>query len=521
MKTASLFFLLLLCISDILAQPGALDKSFGNGGVSLVGFGRREDIAEDIVVQSDGKILLAGYSDLAGQETSMIRLNTDGSLDTTFGKGGKVDYNGETHSHNQRIMLYPNGTILICADDAARPVMMWFKPDGTVDSSFAKNGRLGEFFADDHGLYHRVFLLEDSSLIAAGSHGHYDDDSNTWVYDIGLTYLKKSGVIDSSKGKNGRVLFDALNKHDYAFDAIMQRNGKIVIGGSYGSYFTKDFTLHRFNRDGSLDLSFGTGGRSIVDVTDTMDWLIGLSSQPDGKMLAAGIWYDSTDERPVIVRYHENGIVDTSFGSDGIVKIDNNIESDWIYKAMMDSAGRIVAVGSLYDGVSSVTTLYRLLANGKLDSSFGENGLARFDVGTRGDGAEAMAIQSDGKYVLGGDSYRSDTVDYDFAVLRVLVGGELDVKNDNKSNSITSQLSVYPNPLTDNITIRAELENDSYCTLKLYGERGELVKIFFHDESYIEGVFEESIWLRDIPQGVYFLTLDDGSGIRSVKVMKE
>jgi uncharacterized delta-60 repeat protein len=249
MKTASIIFLLVIQLfSDLAAQPGTLDTSFGTGGATLVGFGRREDITEDVVIQPDGKILVAGYSDLQGQETSMIRLNSDGSLDTTFGIGGKVGYMGETHSHTQRIIVYPNGTILICADDAQRPVMMWFKPDGTVDSSFGKDGRLGELFASGHGVYHRAFILPDSSIVAAGSHGYYSSDSSGWVYDIGLTYIKKNGIIDSSKGKNGRVLIDMRGHDDFAADALMQPDGKIVMGGSFGSYRASILMAHLIHR---------------------------------------------------------------------------------------------------------------------------------------------------------------------------------------------------------------------------------------------------------------------------------
>ncbi|HEY6172626.1 MAG TPA: T9SS type A sorting domain-containing protein, partial [Candidatus Kapabacteria bacterium] len=260
--------------------------------------------------------------------------------------------------------------------------------------------------------------------------------------------------------------------------------------------------------------------RSAVSISDTMDWLMSMSSQPDGKILVAGLWYDGKYERTAIIRFHANGIPDSSFGVNGIVKIENTNKTDQINMVKMDSAWRIVAAGASYDGTKSVNTMYRLFGNGTRDTSFGVNGLASFDVGTQGDGTEALAIQSDGKYILAGHSYRNDTANYDFSILRVLAGGELDV-NDNTGTYITSDLSAYPNPLTDKITIRTTLESDSYCTLKLYGERGELVRMFFHDEFQTEGVFEESISLRDIPEGVYFLTFDEGRSTRSVKVIKE
>lgn len=520
MKTASLlFFLLLVSLSDLSAQPGILDKSFGEDGVSLVGVGVNEDIAQDIVIQSDGKILITGYSGILGQQTSMIRLNTNGSLDTTFGKGGKVVYIGETYSHNQRITLYTNGTILICADDAERPVMMWFKPDGSVDSSFAKNGRLGEFFARERGIYHRAFILPDSSIVAAGSHGYYNSDTDDYVFDIGLTYITKRGMIDSSKGKAGRVLFDMRGFGDYASDALMQSNGKIVIGGSFGSSTDKHFHLIRFYPNGMLDSSFGTNGITSTEISDGINSMKGLSDQSDGKILAAGTWYDGGTACPTIVRYMVNGIVDSSFAMNGILKMDNNNNYEVIQKAMMDSVGRIVVVGWRSDS-TICPMLYRLMSNGTLDSTFGANGLARFDFSEEFERGEAVAIASDGKYIIGGHSVINDSASYDFAVLRVLADGELDVKQfRGKDNPLG--ISLYPNPTGTNVTIRATLENDSYCTLKLYGDRGELVKIFFQDEFQTEGIFEKSIWLSDILQGVYFITLDDGKTTHSVKILKE
>jgi hypothetical protein len=106
-------------------------------------------------------------------------------------------------------------------------------------------------------------------------------------------------------------------------------------------------------------------------------------------------------------------------------------------------------------------------------------------------------------------------------VLRILADGELSVERNSIVTNGARSISLYPNPASDMITVRASLERDSYSSLKLYGERGELVKMFFEDELRTKGIFNMSVSLGDIPSGAYFLAFDDGKAVRSVKVIKE
>jgi uncharacterized delta-60 repeat protein len=512
------FFLIFLSTSSLLAQPGALDGTFGKDGVSFARVGSHEDIAQDLLIQPDGKILLAGYSDSVGQETSMIRLNTDGTLDTSFGTKGKVIFKGETHSHNQRLTLYPDGKILIAADDAARPVLMRFHSNGKPDSSFGTNGRLGEENLS-HGVYHRAFLFGDSMIVAAGSHSRYTNDSTNGFYDYALTWITPSGKIDSSHGINGRIYHDILNKYDYAADALAQPGGKIIMAGSAGDYFIKHFHLIRFMPEGKVDSSFGTNGVTMTNITDSMDWLLGLSSQPDGKLLAAGIWYDKRRESPAIVRYDANGIPDTSFGQNGIVKMSHGLKSDWIYRAMMDSNKRIIAVGSTYDGTTSAFSLYRFDEFGNLDSAFGVNGHASFDIGSKGDGAETVAVQADGNYILGGDSYRNDTAQYDFAVIRVLSEGKSGVASFDPL-SYRPDITIYPNPSSDELRICYELEKDEYCTLEIFSETGMHIASLMKNNYRSAGKNEEIFSVRDLLPGTYFLNIHCSGNSSAKKFIK-
>jgi uncharacterized delta-60 repeat protein len=344
-------------------QDGSLDTDFGSGGRLTTDFGLH-DAATAVGLQPDGKVVAAGFSGNAFSFTvgdfALARYNADGSLDTTFGNGGKVttDFFGKL--------------------DAA--VSLIVQPDG-------KSVAVG-------------YALRSDGLP-----------------DFALARYNANGSLDTSFGSGGKVTTEFpgsfLGPSAEAFAAVMQPNGQIVAAGFSRPTANIDFALARYNTDGSLDTSFGNGGIVTTDIGE-LDKAWALALQPNGKIIAAGTanFVDFS-----YVRYNADGSLDPSFGTGGKVifsAIGGNGEARGV---AVQTTGKIVAVGragpfGLFD-----FTLVRLNPDGSPDTGFGSGGRVTTDFAGGNDEAHAILLQPDGKIVAGGVATTSG---YTFGLARYL-----------------------------------------------------------------------------------------------------
>jgi uncharacterized delta-60 repeat protein len=229
----------------------------------------------------------------------------------------------------------------------------------------------------------------------------------------------KPGDIDTSFGAsfgaNGKVTTDILNGYlDEASSIAIQGDGKIVAAGR--SYDNENaFALVRYNRDGTLDMSFDTDG--IVTTKIENNAANSVAIQSDGKIVAAGHnWDNGSNYDFALVRYSSDGSLDTGFGANGKVITAIGAYSEAINIAIQND-GKIIAAGYSYNGSNYDFALVRYSSDGSLDAGFGANGKVTTAIGSAGDEAKGVAIQDDGKIVAAGFS-DSDMSDYDFAVVR-------------------------------------------------------------------------------------------------------
>jgi uncharacterized delta-60 repeat protein len=436
--------LLVACLFAVLlipaarATPGTLDPSFGTGGTVTTAIGPGNDVGLAAVIQPDGKILAAGYSSNGTSEDfALARYNADGSLDTSFGSGGKVTTSfGSGDDDASTIALQSDGKIVLggytTVGARAEFALARYNSNGSLDPTFGSGGEVTTPVGSDDYVA-SVALQPDGKIVAAGS------SSNGSNYDFALARYNPDGSLDTTFNGGGTATTAFGAGGDTAYGVAIQPDGKIVAGGDGWTGSKFDFALARFDTNGSLDSSFGSGGKVTTPIGSGADVpLAGVALQPDGKIVAAGYTTKVGGEDFALARYNADGSLDSGFGTGG--KVTTAIGQ---HNAVLDLAlqpdGRIVAGGYSWDSptiASEDFAVLRLNADGTLDSSFGSGGKIRTSIGSNEDVGSAVKLQGDGKIVVAG--YSSNGANDDFALVRY-VGSTLTVaKTGSGSGSVSS-----------------------------------------------------------------------------------
>lgn len=289
-------------------------------------FAHGHDAIYGLETLPDDKILAVGRADTSKGGTSdfaLARYLPDGILDPTFGTGGKTttDFSGHSDYIYSRPAITADGKIVVAGGAGAMlPIgntvdtdigVARYLANGNIDSSFGDSGRLRIDFAGFFDWGNAVAVDSQSRILAAGG----TTDPITHNYQFAVVRLTPQGALDNTFGGDGKVTVDfaPLNgiDRDYANDMLLQPDGKILLSG----YAAGNFGLVRLNADGSLDSTFGTGGKVTADFGNTSDEANRMALTADGKILVTG--YSST--RIAVLRYNTNGTVDTNFGTNGSV----------------------------------------------------------------------------------------------------------------------------------------------------------------------------------------------------------
>ncbi|QDV70163.1 Bifunctional hemolysin/adenylate cyclase precursor [Rosistilla carotiformis] len=353
---------------------GTLDTSFGGGdGVVTTATGSQADIAYSATLQPDGKILLTGFTTVSGTyHHTVVRYNIDGTLDSSFGVGGIVVSNiGANGDAGKSVTLQSDGKILVSgwkmSGGTTGSMLVRYHSDGTLDTSFGGgDGIVVSDFGATSSVYDDVVVQADGKILVAG----YLDSGTATKRDISLVRYNSDGTLDNSFGVAGIVSTDLGDSTDNASRIVLTADGKILLSGYSKHAGDFDFTVLRYNSDGTLDFSFG-GGLGVVttDVQADDNYANGLIMQDDGKFLVAG--HVASGPEFVVVRYHSDGTLDTSFGDDGIAVGAVNGGIVGINNATLQADGKILLTGYHTQSANSDFLLVRYNSDGTLDTRFG------------------------------------------------------------------------------------------------------------------------------------------------------
>ena len=366
--TCTVLFLSLI----VFAQPGSLDMSFDPGQ------GASHSVTAT-AVQSDGKIIIGGFfTTYDGTPINrIVRLHTDGSLDTSFNPGsGANDF-------VDAISVQDDGKILIGGtfnmfNGTPRGGIARLNTDGSLDTSF--NPGTGALGQTTNPAVRTIAIQSDGKIFIGGDFVTYNGTSR-----MGVARLNSDGSLDTSFAPGTGT------NYTYVKTIAIQNDGKIIIVGNFIEYngITRR-GVARINTDGSLDTSFNPGTGVGINNGNAL----AVAIQSDGKIIVGGDFVEFNGQPyNSIVRLNSNGTFDASFNTgSGFV--------GYLFDIQIQADGKIIVGGhfSTYNGTTA-HDLVRLNTNGALDTNFSSGlGLTNFSWPQ----IHRMTIQNDGKIIIGG-----------------------------------------------------------------------------------------------------------------------
>ena len=428
---------------------GSLDGSFGTGGRVLTDFSSNNDEARSVALQSDGKIVVGGYSFQSNRDFAAARYTPTGTLDTTFSTDGKVTHNfGANDDANDVVIQTVGGSerILLAGQAGTSFGLVRFNSSGALDTGFGtinQGTRTGSTTFDFGTLEDgatAVAIQSDSKIVVAGFTTNNNGTTTVTTddhKDFAVARYTAAGDPDTF-GTSGKVTTNiSTGSDDQINDIAIDSNGKIVAVG----YSDDQWIIARYNTGGTLDNQFGAqSGQStfagyIRDDTAAGaadPKLTGVAIQPDGKILAAGYSTHDTDpDLRIAVRVNSAGAREETFGGRCHSAPDLGVDDRAHAMALLDD-GSILLAGYISNGSVNEFALVSCTSSGALDTDYGIGGKVTTAFGALRALGQAMAVQPDGKIVVAGyvnddnGTVRTDDDQFAFAVARYNPDGSLD-----------------------------------------------------------------------------------------------
>lgn len=470
MKKTTLFILLFIFIgiSKIHAQSGELDTSFDPG------IGANAAI-NAVAIQSDGKIIIGGdFTNYNGVAINRIaRLNSDGSLDTSFNVGAGFDF---VFSGVQAITIDATGKIIVSGgftkyNTISKKHIVRLNIDGSIDSTFLMGTG-----ADNPIL--AIAIQLDGKIVIGGGFTKFNGTNNV----NRILRLNNDGTIDTS--------FNAgIGLDNYIKTISIESDGKIIIGGEFTTYNgVSSNKIAKINSNGTLDTSFniGTGASNTVWSTKT---------QSNGKIIVGGLFtiFNGTSKN-YITRLNADGSIDPTFdigvGASNVVK-----------SVALQFNNKIIFSGD-YQTYNSISTnrMARLLPNGLKDTDFDNGSAADNSV-------NSVAIQADGNIIMVGNFLNYQNISRG-RIARVFGDAVLSSSVFNKN-----AVRIHPNPSSNTLYFSTD-NNLKIDGAKIFDTTGKLI---FSAVNLVDNTID----ISNLSNGIYFISLqDDEKGIYTQKFIK-
>ncbi|MDX2153171.1 MAG: hypothetical protein SFV54_20675 [Bryobacteraceae bacterium] len=397
MRHSRIHFLLGIAAAAGCFAQSSIDQSFGSAGKVISNFGNQTYVAAAHTLP-DGKILVAGsYFNGVTSDVQIVRYTADGAIDTAFGTGGVVRTDLGKHESSAAVRVLGDGKILVAGS---------INDPDTGDSDvlllrYLSDGALDTTFASNTGWVQVDFDgRHDATFgMAVMPDGRIVVAANTRTEEtLGDAEMARF----SSSGMVEAKYFLALSPAQEQFTGFLaQPDGKFVLTGLRGAFsFSLDFLAARVDGNGVLDTSFGAGGIALVDFGTPADFAMAAALQPDGKIVLAGV----AGSDMAVTRLTNSGLPDPAFGTNGLQRVPVSATlSDAASALALQQDGKILLGGQVQTSENSLAfTSARILPNGATDTSFGVGGAITTDFGTENSNVTAFAFQPDGRIIAAG-----------------------------------------------------------------------------------------------------------------------
>ena len=408
----------------VRGAPGVVDTSFG-GGINITPIGSGEDYANAVAVQADGKVIVAGSAAMpTGTFVSLVRYLRDGGLDTSFGTAGKlVTQVGTRSDAAAAIALQADGKIVVAGSSDQNGtgldfLVLRYNADGTLDNGFGNGGKVVTAIGSDTDKAWAVAIQADGKIVVAGE----SNSGNTSGVDFALARYNANGTLDNGFGTGGKVVtpLKSGTGRDSVYALALPMVGSeqriLAIGGD------GDFQAARYLPNGSLDSGFAIAGKVSGLFNSNIGGARGVAMLPDGRAVLAG----AINNDFAAAQLTTSGTLDASFGSGGKF-VQGVVPTNWdsATAVVRQSDGKLLLGGWAYSGNSSAGDFaaLRLLPNGTLDTSFGTGGIVINPTasGTKNDQAHGLVLQADERVptvraIQAGEANGSN---HDFSVIRL------------------------------------------------------------------------------------------------------
>ena len=358
------------------STDGTLDNSFSGDGKVTTDFGTGSSNGRSVAIQPDGKIVVAGRAYVGtDSDLAIARYSTDGTLDNSFSGDGKVSTDfGTVGADGNSVTIQSNGKIIVAGSASNGTdsdfVLARYNTDGTPDNGFGVGGKVSTAFGTGNDFGMSVAVQPDARIVVAGnSYNGTDRDFATARYNT-------DGTLDNSFSGDGKVTTAFGTGNDYGSSVAIQPDGRIVVAGYAYNGTNNDLALARYNTDGTLDNSFSGDGKVITAFGTGDDAGYSVAIQPDGKIVVAGDAYMGSNSDFALARYHTDGSLDNSFGVGGKVTTAFGTANDFGRSVAIQPDGKIVVAGSAYSGTNSDFAVARYLSGlniGVIEFSLADN----------------------------------------------------------------------------------------------------------------------------------------------------
>ena len=440
--------------SAFAAHPGDIDTGFGQGGFVVNDFFGTDEQLYAIAPMRDGrfvatgKVVGANANGSGGSENvAVARYLPNGALDDSFGSGGLFQLDVDAASDEGRaVRVFSDGSVLVggtlsTASHSDYGVVK-LRRDGSLDTTFgeadAGDARKGYVRLDIggptvHDNPYAMAVQRNGKIILAGITRVFHD--GFWYGQVAVARFTADGVLDTTfAGGQGYIVLapffgaagDMLTTIALDQAGNLGADDRIVLGGYTPGRNTA--FLARLTAEGAVDTSFNTTGRVTIQaatssgVSSGLYMLAAARLTREGRIIVVG---EGNDRGMAVMRFNANGSLDTTFGQNGrsLIKFSGGADEDVATALALQGNGKIVAVGSATNRATGAAHqdffVGRWNADGSVDTSFGDQGLKVAQVSTVEDGAYAVAVEISGDILAGGYTSRPNVAPQDFALLRL------------------------------------------------------------------------------------------------------